>query len=54
MPVLIAPDSFNGSIGAADALAERAPGDYVLRLPLTDGGEGTACAAPGSTRNALA
>jgi hypothetical protein len=41
MPVLIAPDSFKGSIGAADPLAERAPGDHVPRLPRTDGGEGT-------------
>ncbi len=48
MRVLIAPDSFKGSLGAAavaDALAEGwlrvRPGDQVTRLPLADGGEGT-------------
>ncbi|HZC39438.1 MAG TPA: glycerate kinase [Streptosporangiaceae bacterium] len=48
MRVVIAPDSFKGSIGAADAaqamadgwLAVRA-GDEVTCLPLADGGEGT-------------
>lgn len=48
MRVVIAPDSFKGSIGAGAAaaalaegwLAER-PGDEVARLPLADGGEGT-------------
>jgi glycerate kinase len=46
--VLIAPDSFKGSLGAtavAAALAEGwlsvRPGDRVTRLPLADGGEGT-------------
>jgi len=46
--VLIAPDSFKGSLGAtaaAEALAEGwlgvRPGDRVTRLPLADGGEGT-------------
>jgi glycerate 2-kinase len=46
--VLIAPDSFKGSIGAAAAAAALAegwlgvrPGDQVTRLPLADGGEGT-------------
>jgi glycerate 2-kinase len=46
--VLIAPDSFKGSLGAAavaTALAEGwvsvRPGDQVTRLPLADGGEGT-------------
>jgi glycerate kinase len=46
--IVIAPDSFKGSIAAAAAadalaagwLAER-PGDEVTRLPLADGGEGT-------------
>jgi glycerate kinase len=46
--VLIAPDSFKGTLGAIDVagelaggwLAER-PGDRVTRLPLADGGEGT-------------
>jgi glycerate 2-kinase len=46
--VLIAPDSFKGSLGAAavaTVLAEGwvsvRPGDQVTRLPLADGGEGT-------------
>ena len=48
MRVLIAPDSFKGSLGAAAAAAALAegwlsvrPGDQVTRLPLADGGEGT-------------
>ena len=48
MRVLIAPDSFKGSLGAASAAAALAegwlsarPGDQVTRLPLADGGEGT-------------
>jgi glycerate kinase len=48
MHVVIAPDSFKGSVGAdaaAEALAQgwlaRRPGDHVTRLPLADGGEGT-------------
>lgn len=60
-PVVIAPDSFKGSIRAADAaqaLAEgwrRArPGDRVRLLPMADGGEGTAdaflAAVPGAQR----
>jgi glycerate kinase len=46
--VLIAPDSFKGSISAAAAAAALAsgwlavrPGDQVTALPLADGGEGT-------------
>jgi glycerate 2-kinase len=46
--VLIAPDSFKGSLGAAAAAAALAQGwlsvrpeDQVTRLPLADGGEGT-------------
>jgi glycerate kinase len=46
--IVIAPDSFKGSIGAADAAAALAdgwlaarPGDEVVRVPLADGGEGT-------------
>jgi glycerate 2-kinase len=46
--VLIAPDSFKGSIGAAAVAAALSegwlsvrPGDQVTRLPLADGGEGT-------------
>ncbi len=57
--VLIAPDSFKGSLGAAAAAAALAegwlsvrPGDLVTRLPLADGGEGTldvlAAAVPGA------
>ncbi|HEV2373120.1 MAG TPA: glycerate kinase [Streptosporangiaceae bacterium] len=48
MRVLLAPDSFKGSIGAAQAAAALAqgwlagrPGDEVTCLPLADGGEGT-------------
>lgn len=59
MRVLIAPDSFKGSLGAAAAAAALAegwlgvrPGDQVTRLPLADGGEGTlevlAATVPGS------
>jgi glycerate kinase len=59
MRVLFAPDSFKGSITAADAAAALArgwhrarPGDQVTCLPLADGGEGTldmlAAAVPGA------
>jgi glycerate 2-kinase len=59
MRVVIAPDSFKGSITAAAAAAALAagwrsarPGDEVIQLPLADGGEGTlavlAAADPGS------
>jgi glycerate 2-kinase len=59
MRVVIAPDSFKGSIDAASAAAAVAagwrsarPGDQVIELPLADGGEGTlavlAAADPGS------
>ncbi|HEX9539526.1 MAG TPA: glycerate kinase [Streptosporangiaceae bacterium] len=48
MRIVIAPDSFKGSIGAtaaAEALAAgwllARPGDDVARVPLADGGEGT-------------
>jgi glycerate 2-kinase len=46
--VVVAPDSFKGSIGAAEAAAALAdgwrgarPGDELVCLPLADGGEGT-------------
>jgi glycerate kinase len=56
---VVAPDSFKGSIGAAEAARAVAagwrfarPGDEVVELPLADGGEGTlavlAAADPGS------
>lgn len=59
MRVVIAPDSFKGSIPAAAAAAALAdgwrtarPDDEVIQLPLADGGEGTlavlAAADPGS------
>jgi glycerate kinase len=59
MRVVVAPDSFKGSIDAAGAAAALAtgwrqarPADDVLELPLADGGEGTlavlAAAAPAS------
>jgi glycerate kinase len=48
MRIVIAPDSFKGSIAAAAAAAAVAegwlsarPGDQVTRFPLADGGEGT-------------
>ncbi len=48
MSIIIAPDSFKGSISArefcdilAPLCAERAPGEQILCLPLADGGEGT-------------
>ncbi len=48
MKLVAAPDSFKGSVSAADAAAALAagwrsvrPGDQVLELPLADGGEGT-------------
>ena len=48
MRILVAPDSFKGSIGAAEAAAALAsgwrsarPGDDLVCLPLADGGEGT-------------
>jgi glycerate kinase len=60
--VLFAPDSFKGSITAADAAAALArgwgrarPGDRAECLPLADGGEGTldmlAAAVPGARRH---
>lgn len=59
MRVVIAPDSFKGSISAAGAAAALAagwrrvrPGDDLIELPLADGGEGTlavlAAAVPAS------
>jgi len=46
--IVVAPDSFKGSIGAADAAAALAagwrdarPGDELACVPLADGGEGT-------------
>ena len=48
MRVVVAPDSFKGSIGAAQAAAALAAGwrdarsgDELVCLPLADGGEGT-------------
>ncbi|MGO8957836.1 MAG: glycerate kinase [Streptosporangiaceae bacterium] len=48
MRVVVAPDSFKGSISAAAAAAALAsgwasvrPGDEIIELPLADGGEGT-------------
>jgi glycerate kinase len=53
--VVIAPDSFKGSISAAGAAAALArgwrsarPGDEVLELPLADGGEGTLAVLAGA------
>jgi len=62
MRVIVAPDSFKGSIsadGAAAALASGwlrvRPGDEVVELPLADGGEGTlavlAAAVPDTRRH---
>jgi glycerate kinase len=48
MRIVVAPDSFKGSIGAAAAAAalaagwrERRPHDEIIEVPLADGGEGT-------------
>ena len=60
MRVLIAPDSFKGTLGAVGAARALAggwlsehPGDQVTQLPLADGGEGTldvlAAAVPGAS-----
>ena len=62
MRIVAAPDSFKGSIGAAEAAAALArgwrdarPSDEVLQLPLADGGEGTlavlAASVPASRRH---
>ncbi|MBO0837966.1 MAG: glycerate kinase, partial [Actinobacteria bacterium] len=59
MRVVVAPDSFKGTIGAAEAASAIAagwrfarPDDDVVELPLADGGEGTlavlAASSPGS------
>lgn len=59
--IVIAPDSFKGTIDAADAAAALAAGwrsvradDTVVATPMADGGEGTleaiAAATPGATR----
>jgi glycerate kinase len=61
MRVVLAPDSFKGSIRAADAAAALAagwrsvdPSAHIIARPMADGGEGTldafAAAVPGSTR----
>jgi glycerate kinase len=62
MRVVIAPDSFKGSIAARDAASAIAagwrsirPGDEIVELPQADGGEGTidaiGAAVPGSVRH---
>jgi glycerate kinase len=58
--VLIAPDSFKGSISARDAAAAIAagwrsvrPGDEVVTLPQADGGEGTLDAIEAATADAV-
>jgi len=62
--VVFAPDSFKGTIGAADAAAALAdgwqrarPDDDITLLPMADGGEGTlasfAAAVPGAERIAV-
>src|SRR5271165_4125761 len=55
MRVVVAPDSFKGSIGAAAAAAALAagwrevrPADEVVELPLADGGEGTVAVLAGA------
>ncbi|MDT3443957.1 glycerate kinase [Pseudofrankia sp. BMG5.37] len=61
LKVVIAPDSFKGSLAAdrvaaalADGWLSARPGDEVVRLPIADGGEGTldvfAAAVPGARR----
>lgn len=60
MRILVAPDSFKGTLGAARAAAAIAagwrsvrPGDVVRMLPLADGGEGTAEAIRNATPGAV-
>ncbi|OHV44369.1 glycerate kinase [Pseudofrankia sp. BMG5.36] len=64
LKVVIAPDSFKGSLAAdrvaaalADGWLSARPGDEVVRLPIADGGEGTldvfAAAVPGARRRPL-
>ena len=64
MIVVFAPDSFKGTIGAADAAAALAegwrrarPDDEIVLRPMADGGEGTlaafAAAVPGAERVAV-
>jgi len=65
LKVVIAPDSFKGSLSAdrvaaalADGWHSARPGDEVVRLPVADGGEGTldvfAAAVPGARRHSVA
>lgn len=60
MRVLLAPDSFGGTLSAAAAAAALAagwrassPGDQVVELPLSDGGPGFLDCLPGSRVTAL-
>ncbi|OHV39949.1 MULTISPECIES: glycerate kinase [Pseudofrankia] len=64
LKVVIAPDSFKGSLAAnrvaaalADGWLSVRPDDEVVRLPIADGGEGTldvfAAAVPGACRRAV-
>lgn len=60
MRVVIAPDSFKGSVPAADAAraiargwASERPGDELIRLPQADGGEGTIDALEESSAGAV-
>lgn len=64
MRVLIAPDSFKGTLGAAEAAAALAqgwrrtrPDDEIIQLPLADGGDGTLAvveaATPGAERRTV-
>lgn len=64
MKVVICPDSFKGTVGAADAAAAMAdgwraarPGDEVVAVPLADGGDGTldvvAAAVAGGVRHTV-
>jgi glycerate 2-kinase len=59
MRVVVAPDSFKGSISAAAAAAALArgwsavrPADEIIELPLADGGEGTLAVLAGARRSA--
>lgn len=60
MRVVVAPDSFKGSLGAASAAAAIArgwssvrPGDDVVTIPLADGGEGTLAVIASAVLGAL-
>ena len=60
MKIVIAPDSFKGSMTAAEAAAaiergvlDALPNANTLRIPMADGGEGTVAALVASTNGRI-